>query len=77
LNADLATVQVTYGKEGEEAELIGDSNLKTLSGTITPGRAKRGDHGFAVPNRSMGDVVVEVAPDFEHDSAIFAGAIKK
>jgi hypothetical protein len=41
---------------------------------IAPGRAKTGKYDFAVPKKGMSKVVV--SPDFEHDSVIFAGAVK-
>jgi len=76
LAVDLATVQVSYGKDGTKAEQVFDISVSGLSGQIAPRRAKSGKYGFAVPKTGMSDVVVEVSPDFEHDSAIFVGAIK-
>lgn len=76
LKGDLVTVQTTYGKDGNEAEAVYDQNLNDISGTIPKGRAKTGTYGFAVPTKSMSNVVVEIGPDFDHESAVFSGSVK-
>jgi hypothetical protein len=47
-----------------------------LSGKLLKGKSRSAGFSFLIPTRFYDDVVLEVAPDFEHDSAVFSGSIK-
>ncbi len=73
----VASVEVTYGPDGEEASQVFAGEVGSgIDGTILAGRAKTGRWGFIVPQKYLNDVVLEMSPDFEQDKAIFAGSVK-
>ena len=68
---------VSYGPDGDGAETVYlDANSDDLSGKLLPGKSRSGTWGFAIPANHQGDVVLEVAPDYEHDSAVVSGSVK-
>jgi len=72
-----ATVQVSYGPDGESAERVFDGNKASgHSGTIVKGAAKTADYAFAVPAKFLSDVSVEVNPNvLDYDAVVFTGSI--
>jgi Domain of unknown function (DUF4352) len=71
------SMRATYGPDGEEAEqsyLEGETG--DLSGKLIKGKSRSAGFVFLIPTRFYDDVVLEVSPDFEHDSAVFSGSIK-
>ncbi|MGO1972472.1 MAG: DUF4352 domain-containing protein [Propionibacteriaceae bacterium] len=72
----IGTAVVSYGADGHQAPQVYSEADIVLDGTILPGKAKTGKFGFGVPSESADDVVLEFAPDFLHDAAIFSGPIE-
>jgi hypothetical protein len=68
-------VDVSYGKYGESASDLYDSN--GFVGTISRGRSKMAKYEFLVEDRKgLNDLLIEVTPSWDHDSAFFEGAAK-
>lgn len=79
LEASDASVQASYGKDGNQAEccVSGDMSVDDyFSGKILPGRSKAATFSFKIPREGLSDVVVEVSPNYDEDPAIFQGAVK-
>jgi hypothetical protein len=77
LQGDLVSVDATYGDDGDSADTVFDDNVgDSISGTITKGRSKSGQYGFAIPKKARGNVTVEVNIDYDHDNAVFIGSVK-
>jgi hypothetical protein len=73
----LGSVAVTYGPDGEPAEQTYSlDEAEELSGKLIKGKSRSAGFVFLIPTRFYDDVVLEVSPDFEHDSAVFSGSIK-
>lgn len=74
-----ASGSVSYGPDGEAAEssfLEGADDLG-LTGTVLPGKSKSSESSaWLIPSKYQDDVVYEFSPDFDHDSAVFAGTVK-
>jgi hypothetical protein len=71
------SVRATYGPDGEEAEQSYlEDETGDLSGKLIKGKSRSAGFVFLIPTRFYDDVVLEVSPDFEHDSAVFSGSIK-
>jgi hypothetical protein len=73
----VGSVTVSYGPDGEPAEqtyLLDEA--EELTGKLIKGKSRSAGFVFLIPPRFYDDVVLEVAPDFEHDSAVFSGSIK-
>jgi hypothetical protein len=75
-DTSLVTVKVSSGPNGDEAEQVYDTGIEEFSGSIPKGRAKTARYEFAVPKAHYGQVLVEVAPSFEHNGSHFEGAAK-
>jgi hypothetical protein len=78
-DATLFTVNVTYGASGKTAEQVFDSGRHVGDGfaqKLLPGRVAVADYAFSIPTSGMSDVVVQVDPDFNHDSAFFQDAVR-
>jgi hypothetical protein len=68
-------VVVTYGTYGEVASDLYEFN--GFVGTISSGRSKMAKYEFLVEDKKgLNDLVIEVNPSSDHDSAIFEGAAK-
>jgi hypothetical protein len=68
-------VIVTYGTYGEVASDLYEFN--GFVGTISSSRSKMAKYEFLVEdNKGLNDLVIEVNPSLDHDSAIFEGAAK-
>ena len=68
-------VIVTYGTYGEVASDLYEFN--GFVGTISSGRSKMAKYEFLVEDKKgLNDLVIEVNPSSDHDSAIFEGAAK-
>jgi hypothetical protein len=68
-------VIVTYGTYGEVASDLYEFN--GFVGTISSGRSKMAKYEFLVEDKKgLKDLVIEVNPSSDHDSAIFEGAAK-
>jgi hypothetical protein len=66
-------VDVSYGKYGESASDLYEFN--GFVGTISRGRSKMAKYEFLVEDKKgLNDLVIEVTPSWDHDSAIFEGA---
>jgi hypothetical protein len=66
---------VTYGTYGEVAS--DQYEFNGFVGTISSGRSKMAKYEFLVEDKEgLNDLVIEVNPSFDHDSAIFEGAAK-
>ncbi len=76
-DATLATVSMTYGQRGTPAEEVYDDRLgEGFTTRIIDGRTGSADFGFSVPADGLDDLVVEVSPDWDHEPALFTGAVK-
>lgn len=75
-DSSLVDVKVAHGPNGDQAEQVFDSGIEEFSGTIPNGRVRTAQYEFAVPKAHYGQVQVEVAPSFDHNSSIFEGAAK-
>jgi hypothetical protein len=78
-DATLFSVAVTYGATGKAAEQVYDSERHVGDGftqKLLPGRVAVADYAFSIPTSGMNDVVVQVDPDFDHNSAFFQDAVK-
>lgn len=76
-DASLAQVALAAGPDGEEAEKIYDTDKGIglgFTGSIAPGKSKTAPFGFSVDVANVGDVMVEVTPDFETSAGLFEGA---
>jgi hypothetical protein len=68
-------VDVSYGKNGDLASDLYEFN--GFVGTISSGRSKMAKYEFLVEDKKgLNDLVIEVTPSLDHDSAIFEGAAK-
>jgi hypothetical protein len=68
-------VDVSYGKNGDLASDLYEFN--GFVGTISSGRSKLARYEFLVEDKKgLKDLVIEVTPSLDHDSAIFEGAAK-
>jgi len=76
MSGDSATVSLSYGVDGREADSVYLENSEGLTGTIAKGRNKTGTYAFEVPAKHMQNLVIEVAPDYEHDPALFEAAVR-
>ncbi len=70
-----AVVSLTYGKEGNQAEDVSDSE-KGINGIegpskLLPHHKVNGLFGFAVPPDQVNHLVLTVQPDFDHDPVTF------
>lgn len=72
----LLTVTASYGKKGEQADQIyGDKVGMGFTTSVPPGRTASADFAFSVPKSGLGNLIVEVSPDFSHDNALFEGKV--
>ena len=68
-------VDVSYGTYGEVTSDLYEFN--GFVGTISSGRSKMAKYEFLVEDKKgLNDLVIEVNPSSDHDSAIFEGAAK-
>ena len=68
-------VDVRYGENGDSAWDLYEFN--GFVGTISSGRSKMAKYEFLVEDKKgLNDLVIEVNPSSDHDSAIFEGAAK-
>lgn len=75
-DATLASVKLSYGEDGIEAEQIYDSGKGYgggFEGSIARGKTKTVSIAFAVPTKFLKSLTIEVAPNWDSDSAFFAG----
>lgn len=71
----LAQVNLRYGEEGDEADGVFQEGIESdFSGQIAPGRKATTTFGFAV-TKGTKTFDVSVAPDWDHDEALFAGTL--
>ncbi|TLS41100.1 hypothetical protein FE633_38070 [Streptomyces montanus] len=76
LNADEMSVNCAYGDEGKEGEAIFDEGLNGLPETrILAGRSLSVPWGCELPKGEK-FLQVEVAPDYDSETAIFTGNVK-
>lgn len=78
---DLTLVQVNFyaGAAGNQGTSVYDSaqDLGTgLSGSIPPGHTATAKYAFAAAPADLGNVVVQVKPDFNHNPASFEGSVR-
>ncbi|MFH0178325.1 hypothetical protein ACIA6D_45155 [Streptomyces cacaoi] len=75
-DATSMTVNCAYGDEGKEAEAIFDDGLDGTPDTnILAGRSLSFSWGCELPKREK-YLQIEVAPDFDSETSIFAGNVK-
>ena len=68
-------VDVSYGEYGDPAWDLYEFN--GFVGTISRGRSKMAKYEFLVEDKKgLNDLVIEVTPSWDHDSAFFEGAAK-
>jgi hypothetical protein len=70
------TTTLTYGPDGEEVPQLYTNATADMDSKVIPGEARTGSFRFIVPTKYRNDVVLEFQPDWDHDSAIFAGSVK-
>ncbi|MEU6374927.1 hypothetical protein [Streptomyces sp. NPDC046909] len=76
-DASQMTVNCAYGDEGQESEAIFDDGLDGLPDTsILAGRSLSVAWGCELPKAET-FLQIEVAPDYESETSIFAGELKK
>ncbi|PWI13314.1 hypothetical protein DI272_03585 [Streptomyces sp. Act143] len=76
VDASMMTVNCAYGDEGKEGEAIYDDGLDGLPDTsILAGRSLTVPWGCELP-KGESFLQIEVAPDYESETAIFAGQVK-
>lgn len=75
-DAASASVKLSYGPDGVEAEEVFDS-AKGYSGgfegSISRGKTKTASVAFSVPTKYLKSLTIEVAPDWDSESAFFTG----
>ena len=73
--ADEVSVDVSYGKNGDQASDLYE--FDGFDGSISKGRSKTARYEFLVEDKKgLKDLVIEVTPSWDHDSAVFEGAAK-
>lgn len=75
-DADLVSVSLRYGSDGETAESVYQEGVEELSGSVAPGRTATGSYAFSVPRGEAGAITVEVAPDWDSEPGIFEGSAR-
>ncbi|MDT7845758.1 hypothetical protein [Streptomyces justiciae] len=76
IDASMMTVNCAYGDEGKEGESIYDDGLDGLPDTsILAGRSLSVPWGCELP-KGESFLQIEVAPDYESETAIFTGKVK-
>ena len=74
-DASMADVQVTYGPNGDPTEREYDE--EGFTGSIPPGKNGTAKFDFGtVPAKYLKDILVQVAPSFDHQPSFFEGAAK-
>lgn len=77
VDASMMTVNCAYGDEGKEGESIYDDGLDGLPDTsILAGRSLSVPWGCELPKGET-FLQIEVAPDYESETSIFTGEVKK
>ncbi|MGW7202034.1 hypothetical protein [Streptomyces sp. NPDC054837] len=77
VDASMMTVNCAYGDEGKEGEAIYDDGLDGLPDTsILAGRSLSVPWGCELP-KGESFLQIEVAPDYESETSIFTGEVKK
>lgn len=77
IDAGMMTVNCAYGDEGKEGEAIYDDGLDGLPDTsILAGRSLSVPWGCELP-KGESFLQIEVAPDYESETSIFTGEVKK
>ncbi|MCX5335584.1 MULTISPECIES: hypothetical protein [unclassified Streptomyces] len=77
VDASMMTVNCAYGDEGKEGEAIYDDGLDGLPDTsILAGRSLSVPWGCELP-KGENFLQIEVAPDYESETSIFTGEVKK
>lgn len=76
IEVDAASGTMTYGPDGQEASIVSDAGITSMSGKVLPGKAKTGTYGYAVPKRYLGDTQLEFIFDYDHGSVIFTGPLR-
>jgi hypothetical protein len=72
---DEVSMDVSYGKNGDQASDLYE--FDGFEGSISKGRSKTAKYEFLVEDKKgLNDLVIEVTPSWDHDSAIFEGAAK-
>jgi hypothetical protein len=72
---DEVSIDVSYGQNGDQASDLYE--FHGFEGSISKGRSKTAKYEFLVENKKgLNDLVIEVTPSWEHDSAVFEGAAK-
>lgn len=74
---DMSSLMVSclYGEDGKQGEQIFDDGLETPTTHLRPGRSINVTTGCQLP-KDEHYVQIEIAPDFESETAIFAGEVK-
>jgi hypothetical protein len=75
-NADLSSVDVSYGRDGNQAERAYINGLAEFSGEIAPGKSRTAQYGFKVTKKQAADLQVSVEPGWlDYPTAIFTGGV--
>lgn len=79
-NVDLsgATARLTYGADGTQAEAVyadGVGGMYPFEGSLRPKQKKTATSAFSVPKEGLSQVVVEVEPEFNSETAFFTGKV--
>lgn len=79
-NVDLsgATARLTYGADGTQAEAVytdGVGGMYPFEGSLRPKQKKTATSAFSVPKAGLSQVVVEVEPEFNSETAFFTGKV--
>lgn len=75
---DLNKVQVVakYGPKRAQASPTSYANLNDFYGTVQPGRKRAASYPFDLPADGYKSVMLSVAFDSQHKTAVFAGALR-
>ncbi|WP_395104406.1 hypothetical protein [Actinomadura sp. SCN-SB] len=76
---DLNKVQVVarYGKARTQASPTSYANINDFYGTVAPGQSRSASYAFDLPPEGYGAVVLGVAFDDKHKTAVFAGSLQR
>jgi hypothetical protein len=77
-DADLVSVNLATGPNGDQAETTYDSDrgIGSFEGSIPVKRSKTVKYGYVVPKAHLSQLVLEVTPSFDHAASFFQGSVK-
>lgn len=75
-DASMTIVSAASGPDSTESEAVFQDGVDgNFSGTILPGKSRTAKFGFAVKPSHRDDIIINVAPSFDYDEAVFEGSV--